>query len=206
MKREKKDGTVEVSLLLQRSLRCLCCPMRCALKACLTMNLWSSNGRTRREARHNSMKEESKEIATHLLGCPSLREPGRKKQLEDLGSVGFVVQCSTGSFLKKIFKLESTVAAAADEAESRTARAEKKHRSTEGMDITYPISATAKRVGECDAKGMRHRFREEDSTTRVICPAVPLCEARMVLGLRSPLPSVSQSRIARRRCRAGRDN
>ncbi|KAH8612862.1 hypothetical protein ERJ75_000846400 [Trypanosoma vivax] len=158
--------------------------MRCASKRASQCTCGRARA-TETEARHNSMKVESKESAAHLLGRPSLREPRRKNRLEDLGSVGFVVQCSTGSFLKKIFKLESPVAAAPDEAELRTARAVKRHRSTAGMDITYPISATAKRVGDRTAKGMRHRVRDEDSTTRVICFAVPLCEARMGFGVSS---------------------
>ncbi|KAH8614460.1 hypothetical protein ERJ75_000685300 [Trypanosoma vivax] len=122
-------------------------------------------------------------VCSAPTGLPQLARAKEEEQTGRPEERGICFSAHLASFLKKIFKLESPVADAPDEAELRTARAVKRHRSPAGMDITYPISATAKRIGECTAKGMRHRIREEDSTSRVICFAVPLCEARMGFGV-----------------------
>ncbi|KAG8344912.1 hypothetical protein TRVL_04266 [Trypanosoma vivax] len=56
VKRKMKDGTAAVSPLLQRSLQCPYCPMKCALKQCLTMHLQAKHGPPRRDARNRSLK------------------------------------------------------------------------------------------------------------------------------------------------------
>ncbi|KAG8339526.1 hypothetical protein TRVL_09644 [Trypanosoma vivax] len=102
-----KDGTVAVTHLLQRSLQCPYCPMKCALKQCRTMHLQVKHARPRRPARHNSPKVECKESAVHLLECPSLRELRKKHGLEALNGGKLFFSAQLVSFLKELFKLVS---------------------------------------------------------------------------------------------------
>ncbi|KAH8617560.1 hypothetical protein ERJ75_000368000 [Trypanosoma vivax] len=106
-----KDGTVAVTPLLQRSLQCPYCLIKCATKQYLTMHLQARHGQPRRQARHNSLKVECKESVAHLLECPNLRELSKKHELETLkdGELFFSGQLAT--FLKELFKLESPSAA-----------------------------------------------------------------------------------------------
>ncbi|KAH8610860.1 hypothetical protein ERJ75_001053000 [Trypanosoma vivax] len=62
VRRRMKDGTVAVSPLLQRSLQCPYCPMKCAPKQYLTMHLQAKHGQPRREARHNSLKVSARRL------------------------------------------------------------------------------------------------------------------------------------------------
>ncbi|CCD21130.1 reverse transcriptase (RNA-dependent DNA polymerase), partial [Trypanosoma vivax Y486] len=193
VKRKMKDGTVAATPLLQRSLQCPYCLMKCALKQCLTMHLQAKRGQPRREARHNSLKVECKETAAHLLECPSLRELRRKHRLETLkdGELFFNAQLAT--FLKELFKLESPSAPTPDEPELRPARGVKRHRSPTELDTTYSPSAAARQIGVCTARGMRKRVREADSSSKAICFNVPPDEARMRLLSRSTSPACLRS-------------
>ncbi|CCD20622.1 hypothetical protein, conserved [Trypanosoma vivax Y486] len=204
VKRKMKDGTVAVTPLLQRSLQCPYCPMKCALKQYLTMHLQAKHGQPRREARHNSLKVECRESAAHLLECPSLRELRKKHGLETLKDGELFFSAQLASFLKELFKLESPSAPTPNEPELRPARAVKRHRSPTELDTTYPPSAVAKRIGVCTARGMRKRVREADSPSKAICFKVPLDEARMRSGLRSTSPAGLQSRGSSRESSAAR--
>ncbi|KAG8338909.1 hypothetical protein ERJ75_000850300 [Trypanosoma vivax] len=132
-----KDGTVAASPLLQRSLQRPYCPMKCALKQCLTMHLQARRGQPRREARHNSLKVECKESAPHLLECPSLRELRKRDRLETLKGGELFFSAQHANFLKELFKLESPSATTPDEPESMPARAAKRHRSPTALDAAY---------------------------------------------------------------------
>ncbi|KAH8604590.1 hypothetical protein ERJ75_001702200 [Trypanosoma vivax] len=124
--RKMKDGTVAGPYLLQRSLQCPYCPMKCALRQYLTMHLQAKHGQPRRVARHNSPKVECRESAAHPLECPKLRELRKKHGVETLkdGEVFFSAQ--PASFLKELFKLESPSAHTPDETELRPCRAVKR--------------------------------------------------------------------------------
>ncbi|KAH8609673.1 putative RNase H [Trypanosoma vivax] len=194
VKRKMKDGTVAVTPLLQRSLQCPYCPMKCALKQYLTMHLQQKHGQPRREARHNSLKVECKESAAHLLECSRLRELRRKRGLDALKDGELLFSAQQASFLKELFKLESPSAPTPVDSELRTARAVKSHRSSTDMETTYFPSAAARRIGLCTARGMRKRAREADSLTKSICFKVSLDEAMMGSVLRSTSPDGLQSR------------
>ncbi|KAG8341345.1 hypothetical protein TRVL_07826 [Trypanosoma vivax] len=103
-----KPGTVKVSPLLQRSFQSPYCPMKRALKQHLTMRLQAKDGQPRREAKHNSLKVKNKESAAHLLECTSLRELRKKHGLETLKDGELFFSAPLASFLKELFKLEST--------------------------------------------------------------------------------------------------
>ncbi|KAH8617513.1 hypothetical protein ERJ75_000363000 [Trypanosoma vivax] len=183
-----KDGTVAVTPLLQRSLQCPYCLMKCALKQYNTMHPQAKHGQPKREARHNSLKVERKESAAHLVECPSLRELRKRHGLETLKDGELFFSAQLASFLKELFKLERPSAPTPDEPELRPARAVKRHRSPTELDTTYSPSAAAKRIGVCTARATRKRVREADSSSKAICFNVPLDEARMGSGLRSTPP------------------
>ncbi|KAG8342339.1 hypothetical protein TRVL_06831 [Trypanosoma vivax] len=191
--KQMKDGRVAVSPLVKRSLQCPYCPMKCALKQCLTMHRQAKHGQPRREATHNSLKVERKESAPHLLECQSLQELRKRHGLETLkdGEVFFSAQLA--SSLKEPFELESPSATTPDEPELRPARAVKRHRSPTALDTTYSPSAAAKRIGVCTARAVRKRVREADSASKAICFNVPLDKARMGSWLRSTSPAGLQS-------------
>ncbi|KAG8341707.1 hypothetical protein TRVL_07459 [Trypanosoma vivax] len=188
VKRKMKDGTVAVSPLLQRSLQCPYCPMKCALKQCLTMHLQAKHGQPRREARHNSLKVECKESAAHLVECPSLRELRKKHGVETQKDGEVLFSAQLASFLKELFRLENPSSPTPDEPELRPARAIKRHRSPTELDTTYSPSAAARLIGVCTARGVRQRVREADSPSKVICFNVTLCEVRARSRLRSTFP------------------
>ncbi|CCD18344.1 reverse transcriptase (RNA-dependent DNA polymerase), partial [Trypanosoma vivax Y486] len=205
VKRKMKCGTVAVSPLLQRSLKCPYCPMKCALKQYLTMHLQARHGQPRREARHNSLKVECKESAAHLLECPSLRELRKKHGQGPLKDVALFFSARLASFAKELFKLASPSAHTHDEPESRPARAVKRHRSPTELDTAYPSpSAAAKLIGVCTARGMRKRVREADSPSKAIWLNVPLDEQRIGSGFRSTSPAGLQSRGSSRTSSAAR--
>ncbi|KAG8343644.1 hypothetical protein TRVL_05530 [Trypanosoma vivax] len=184
VQRNMKDGTVAVPPLLQRSLQCPYCPMKCALKQYLAMHLQAKRGQTRREARHNSMKVECRKSAAHLLECPSLRDIRKKRRLEKLDDGELFFSAQLACFLKELFKIENPSAPTPDEPELRPARAVKRHRSPTELDTTWSRSAAAKRIGVWTARAMRKRVREADSASKAICLNVPLDEERMGSGLR----------------------
>ncbi|KAH8614738.1 hypothetical protein ERJ75_000657300 [Trypanosoma vivax] len=134
VKRKMKDGTVAVTPLLQRSLQCPYCPMKCALKQYLTMHLQAKHGQPRREARHNSVKVECQESAAHLLECPSLRELRKKRGLETLKDGELFFGAQLASFPKELFKLGSPSAPTPDESELRPAQDVKRQRSPTALD------------------------------------------------------------------------
>ncbi|KAH8616287.1 hypothetical protein ERJ75_000491400 [Trypanosoma vivax] len=115
VKRKMNDGTVKVTPLLQRSLQCPYCPMKCALKQYLTMHLQAKHGQPRRETRHNSRKAECRASAAHFLECPSLRELRKKHELETLKNGELFFSAQLASFVKERFKLESPSAPTPDE-------------------------------------------------------------------------------------------
>ncbi|CCD18690.1 hypothetical protein, conserved [Trypanosoma vivax Y486] len=203
-KRKMKDGTAAATPLLQRSLQCPYCPVKCALKRYLTMHLQAKHSQARREARHNSLKAECKESAPHLLECPSLRELRKKDGLGPLKDGELFFSAQLPSFLKELFKLESPSATTPEEPELRPVRAVKRHRSPTRLDTTYSPSAAAKKIGVCTARAMRKRVREADSPSKAICFNVPLDEARMRSGLRSTSPAGLQSRGSSRELSAAR--
>ncbi|KAG8340150.1 hypothetical protein TRVL_09019 [Trypanosoma vivax] len=131
-----KDVTAAVSPLLQRSLQCPYCPMKRALKQCLTMHLREKHGQQRGEAVHNLPKVKCRESAAHLLECPSLRERRKKHGLETLKDGELFISAQLASFLSS-FKLESPSAPTHDEPESKPARDVKRHRSPTELDITF---------------------------------------------------------------------
>ncbi|KAH8617096.1 hypothetical protein ERJ75_000414600 [Trypanosoma vivax] len=188
-----KDGTVAATPLLQRSLQCPYCPVKCALKQYRAMHLHAKRIQPRREAEHNSLKVECKESAPHLLECPSLRELRKKHGLETLKDWELFFRAQHANFLKELFKLESPSATTPDEPESMPARAAKRHRSPTALDTTYSPSAAAKRIGVCTARAMRKRVREADSPSKAICFNVPLCDARMGSRFGSTSPAGLQS-------------
>ncbi|KAH8608365.1 putative Zinc finger C2H2 type [Trypanosoma vivax] len=204
VKRKMRDGTVAVSPLLERSLQCPYCPMKCALKQCLTMRLQAKHGQPRWQNRHNSLKVECRESAAHLLVCPSLRELRKRHELETLKDGELFFSAQLASFLKELFKLESPSATTPDESELRPARAVKRHRSPTELDTTYPPSLAAKLIGVCTARVIRKRVREADSPSKAICFNVPLCEVRMGSGLRSTSPAGLQSQGSSRESSAAR--
>ncbi|KAH8616245.1 hypothetical protein ERJ75_000499000 [Trypanosoma vivax] len=155
VKRKMKDGTVAATPLLQRSPQCPYCPMKCALKQCLTMHLQAKRGQPRREARHNSLKVECKESAAHLLECPSLRELRQKLGQETLKDGDVFFSARLASFLKELFKLGRPSAYTPDEPELRRARSVKSHRSPTVTDTAYFPSAAAKRIRVCTERAMR---------------------------------------------------
>ncbi|KAH8609047.1 hypothetical protein ERJ75_001261000 [Trypanosoma vivax] len=199
-----KDGTVAATRLLQRSLQCPYCPMKCALKQYLTMHLQAKHGQPRREARHNSLNVECKESAAHLLECPSLRELRKKHGLETLKSGELFFSAQLASFLKELFNRESPSAYTPDEPELRPARAVKRHRSPTELDTGYSPSAAAKRIGVCTARAVRKRVRYADSLSKAICLNAPLDEARMGSGLRSTSPAGLQNQGSSREFSAAR--
>ncbi|KAH8618334.1 hypothetical protein ERJ75_000291400 [Trypanosoma vivax] len=138
VKRKMKDSTVAATPLLQRSLQCPYCPMKCALKQYLTMHLQAKHGQPRREAVHNSLKVKCKETAARHLECPSLRELREKCGLETLKDGELFFSAQLASFLKELFKLQNPPAPTPDEPELRPARAVKRHRSPTELDTTYP--------------------------------------------------------------------
>ncbi|KAG8340008.1 hypothetical protein TRVL_09166 [Trypanosoma vivax] len=99
--------TVAARPLLQRSLQCPYCPVKCALKQYLTMRLHAKRGLPKRDAKHNSLKVGCKESAAHLLECPSLRELRKKHRLEAVKGGEMFFSAQLDSFLKELFKLES---------------------------------------------------------------------------------------------------
>ncbi|KAG8341476.1 hypothetical protein TRVL_07692 [Trypanosoma vivax] len=115
-----KDGTVAATPLLQRSLQCPYCPMKCALKQYLTMHLQAKHDQPRRGAVHSSLKVECGESAAHFLVCPSLRELRRKHGLETLRDGEMLFSAQLASFLKERFKQASPSATTPDEPESDT--------------------------------------------------------------------------------------
>ncbi|KAG8344378.1 reverse transcriptase (RNA-dependent DNA polymerase) [Trypanosoma vivax] len=155
VKRKMKDGTVAATPLLQRSPQCPYCPMKCALKQCLTMHPQAKRGQPRREARHNSLKVECKESAAHLLECPSLRELRQKLGQETLKDGDVFFSARLASFLKELFKLGRPSAYTPDEPELRRARSVKSHRSPTVTDTAYFPSAAAKRIRVCTERAMR---------------------------------------------------
>ncbi|KAG8341148.1 hypothetical protein TRVL_08023 [Trypanosoma vivax] len=156
------DGTAAATPLLQRSLQRPYCPVKCALKQYLTMHFQAKHGQPRREARHNSLKVECEESATHLLECPSLRKLRNKHGLETLKDVEVLFSAQLASFLKELFKLETPSAPTSDEPESKSARAVKRHRLPTALDNAYSPSEAAKLIGVCAARAMRKRVREAD--------------------------------------------
>ncbi|KAH8619305.1 hypothetical protein ERJ75_000175400 [Trypanosoma vivax] len=132
-----KDGTVAVSPLLQRSLQCPYCQVKCALKQCLTMRLQAKRSRARMISVHSSLRAECKESAAHLLKRPSLRELRKKHGLETLKDGELFFSAQLAIFLKELFKLESPSSPTPGEPELRTARAVKKHRSPAALDTAY---------------------------------------------------------------------
>ncbi|KAH8619501.1 hypothetical protein ERJ75_000168300 [Trypanosoma vivax] len=120
VKRKMKDGTVARTLLLQRSLQCPYCPMKCALKQYLTMHLQAKHDQPRREAVHNSLKVDCRESSAHLLECRSLRELRKKHGLGTLKGGELFFSAQLASFLKELFRLESPSANTPDEPESDT--------------------------------------------------------------------------------------
>ncbi|KAH8613015.1 hypothetical protein ERJ75_000825700 [Trypanosoma vivax] len=193
VKQKMKDGTVAVTPLLQRSLQCPCCPMKRALKQCLTMRLQARRSQPRWEARHNSLKVECRESAAHLLECPRLRELRKKRGLETPKGRELFFGAQLASFLKELFKLESPSAPTPDEQELRPARAVKRHRSPTALYAAYLPPGAAKMIGVCTARGMRKRVREADLLTEAVCFTVPWGEARVRLLLRSTSPAVLRS-------------
>ncbi|KAG8341805.1 hypothetical protein TRVL_07367 [Trypanosoma vivax] len=121
-----KDGTVGATPLLQRSLQCPYCPMKCALKQYLTTHPKAKHDQPRREARHNSLKVECGESAAHLLVCPSLREPREKHGLETLKDRELFFSAQLASFSKERFKQASPSATTPDAPESTTCSCRKK--------------------------------------------------------------------------------
>ncbi|KAH8612727.1 hypothetical protein ERJ75_000856000 [Trypanosoma vivax] len=204
VKRKMKDGTVQETPLLQRSLQCPCCPTKCALKQCLTMRLQAKHGQPRREAVHNSLKVECRESAAHLLARPSLRELRKKHGMETLKSGELFFSAQLGSFMKELFRLESPSAHTPDEPETMPTRAAKRHCSPTALDTVYFPSAAAKLIVACTARDMRKRVREADSSCKAICFNVPLCEARMGSGLRSTSPAGFRSQESSRESSAAR--
>nr|CCC48378.1 hypothetical protein, conserved in T. vivax [Trypanosoma vivax Y486] len=204
VKRKMKDGTVAVTPLLQRSLQCPYCPMKCALKQYLTTPLKAKRGQPRQEERHNSLKVKNKESAAHLLECPNLREIRKKHGLETLKDGELFSSAQLASFLKELFKLEKRSAPTPEEPELRPARAVKRHRSPTELDTAYSPSTAAKRIGMCTARAMRNRVRVADSLSKAICFNVPLCEARMGSRLHSTSPSGLQSHRNSHECSAAR--
>ncbi|CCD21230.1 hypothetical protein, conserved in T. vivax [Trypanosoma vivax Y486] len=152
VRRKMKDGTVAVSPLLKRSLQCPYCPMMCALKQYLTMQLQAKHGQPRREARHNSLKVECRESAPHLLECPSLRELRKKHGLETLKDGELFFSAQLASFLKELFKLERPSAPTPDEPELRPARAVKRQRSPTELDTNLSPLCGSEAEGEVQYK------------------------------------------------------
>ncbi|CCD19780.1 hypothetical protein, conserved [Trypanosoma vivax Y486] len=146
VKQKMKDGHGSADTPPARSLQCPYCPMKCALKQYLTMDLQAKHGQPRREARHNSPKVECMESAAHLVDWPSLRELRKNRGLETLKDGELLFSAQLASFLKELFKPESPSAPTPDESELRPARAVKRHRSPTELDTTYLPSAAAKRI------------------------------------------------------------
>ncbi|KAH8616781.1 hypothetical protein ERJ75_000447000 [Trypanosoma vivax] len=146
-----KDGTVAATPLVQRSLQCPHCPMKCALKRYLTMQLQAKHGQPRLEAAHNSLKVECRESAAHLLECPSLREPTKKHGLETLKDGELFFSARPASFLKELFKLGSPFTPTPDEPKSETCSSRKKalliH--SAGHQLLPPCSSEADRGVHC---------------------------------------------------------
>ncbi|KAH8611003.1 hypothetical protein ERJ75_001042900 [Trypanosoma vivax] len=174
VKRKMKDGTVAATPLLQRSLQCPYCPVKCALKQYLTMRLQAKHGQPRREARHSSPKVECKESAAHLLECPSFRELGKRRGLETMKDGEMFFSAQLAGSLREFFKPESPSANTPDEPELRSTRAMKRDRSPTALDTAYPHSAAAKLIGVCTAKAMQKRVREVGLLTKANCFNVPL--------------------------------
>ncbi|KAG8340172.1 hypothetical protein TRVL_08998 [Trypanosoma vivax] len=196
-----KDGMVEVTPLLQRSLQCPYCPMKCALKKHLTMHLQARHGQPKREAKHNSLKVECSESVAHLE-CPSLRELRNKHGLETRKDAEVFVGAQLASFLKELFKLENPSAHAPDEQQSKPVQGVEKHRFATERDATYSPSLAEKRIGACTARGMRKRSRESDLLTKAICSNVSVCEARVGTRFRLTSPCGLQNRSSIRKSSA----
>ncbi|KAG8341702.1 hypothetical protein ERJ75_000476800 [Trypanosoma vivax] len=199
-----KDGTVAATPLLQRSLQCPCCPVKCALKQYRAMHLQAKHGRPKREAKHSSLKVECRESAAHLLECPSLRELRKQHGLETLKGGELFFSARLASFLKERFKLASPSIPTPDEPELKPARAVKSHCSPTELDTAYSPSAAAKLIVVCTARAMRKRVREADLSATAICFNVPLDEARKGLGLHSTSPAGLQCRRSSRESSAAR--
>ncbi|KAH8609123.1 hypothetical protein ERJ75_001264100 [Trypanosoma vivax] len=197
-----KDGTVAATPLLQRSFQCPYCQVKRALKQYLTMHLQAKHGQPRREARLYSLKVECKESATHLLECPSLRELRKRHGMGILKGGELFFGAQLASFLRELFKLENPSVYTPDEPQLKPARAVKRHSSPTELDTTYSRSAAVKLIGVCASRGMRKRARETDSPSKAICFNVPLDEARMGSGLRSPSPAGLRSQGGSRESRA----
>ncbi|CCD20264.1 hypothetical protein, conserved [Trypanosoma vivax Y486] len=159
MQRKMKDGTVAPTPLVQRSLQCPYCPMKCALKKYLTTPLKAKRGQPRREVRHSSQKVDCKESAAHLLDCPSLRELRKKHGLGTPRGGELFFSAQLAGFLKELFKLDSPSAPNPDEPKLRPARAVKRHRSPAALDTTCSPSAAVKLIGVCAARAARKRVR-----------------------------------------------
>ncbi|CCD18493.1 hypothetical protein ERJ75_000487900 [Trypanosoma vivax] len=203
-KQKMKDGTAAATPLLQRSLQSLYCPVKCALKQCLTMHPQAKHGQPRREAVHNSLKVDCGESAAHLLECPSLRELRKKHGLETLKSGELIFSAQLASFLKELFKLASPSAPTPHEPELRPARTVKRHCSPAALNTTCSPSAAMKLIGVSTARAVRKRAREADSLTKAHCLNVPLCEARTGSRLRSTSPAGLQRQGSSRESSAAR--
>ncbi|CCD12246.1 unnamed protein product [Trypanosoma congolense IL3000] len=178
VKRKMKDGTIAVTPLLQRSLQCPYCPMKCALKQYLTIHLQAKHGQRKKESEHNLLKAECEESAAHLLELPSLRGLRKKHGLETRkdGEVFFSAQLA--SFLKELFKLESPLSPPLDSPKLTPARAVKRHRSPTALDTAYPPSAATTLLEVSDARNLRKRPRAVDSLSTAACFKDFLDEAR----------------------------
>ncbi|KAH8614859.1 hypothetical protein ERJ75_000645100 [Trypanosoma vivax] len=122
-KRKITVGTVATTPLVQRTLQCPCCPMKCALQQCLAMHRQAKHSQPRRQSKQNSLKVECQDSVAQLLRRPSLRELREKHELETLKDGELFSRAQLPSFLKELFKLESPNANTPDEQELRPARA-----------------------------------------------------------------------------------
>ncbi|KAH8609854.1 hypothetical protein ERJ75_001160300 [Trypanosoma vivax] len=124
---------------------------------------------------------------------PKLARVRKKHGLETLKDGELFFSAQLASFLKELFKLESTSAPTPDEPESRPARAVKRHRSPTELDTTYPPSVARSGLGcalqeACESMS-GSRFAIQGNLLQS-----SLDEARMGSGLRSTPPAGLQSR------------
>ncbi|KAG8342889.1 hypothetical protein TRVL_06272 [Trypanosoma vivax] len=154
VRRKMKADTLSATPLLQRSLQCPYCPMKCALKQSLTVHLEAKNGRPIRQTRNTSLKEEYKESEAHLLECPSLRDEREHSGLENVREGELFFSAELATFLQELFTLAEPSKTPTDEPETKPTRAVKRHRSPTQLETNCSPSAAAKHIWVCTARAI----------------------------------------------------